>query len=73
MGESTMKLTKEVLKNLIIDDILDLIDNLPPRDRRDDKVLTQKLKDKVSRGFRKLKRKSPSVEVHLIRIKGRDL
>ena len=61
------------LKNLIIDDILDLIDNLPPRDRRDDKVLTQKLKDKVSRGFRKLKRKSPSVEVHLIRIKGRDL
>ncbi|MBI37402.1 MAG: MBL fold hydrolase [Alphaproteobacteria bacterium] len=61
------------IKNLIIEGILVLIDDLPPRDLRDDEVLVQKIEEKVLKGFKRLKRKSPSIEVHLVRVKGREL
>ena len=52
----------------IIDDVLDMISDLPPVQRRDDGDLSEQIRRVVRRGFRERRGKNPTTEVHLVRL-----
>ena len=58
----------ETLADDIIDDVLDMISDLPPAQRRDDEALSEQARRIVRRGFRDRRGKNPTTEVHLVRI-----
>jgi ribonuclease J len=52
----------------IIDDVLEMISDLPPSQRRDDEALSEQARRVVRRGFRERRGKNPTTEVHLVRL-----
>lgn len=52
----------------IIDDVLEMISDLPPAQRRDDEALSEQARRVVRRGFRERRGKNPPTEVHLVRL-----
>ncbi len=52
----------------IIDDVLEMISELPPARRRDDAALSEQVRRVVRRGFRERRGKNPTTQVHLVRL-----
>ena len=52
----------------LIDDVLEMISDLPPAQRRDDEALSEQARRVVRRGFRERRGKNPTTKVHLVRL-----